>query len=442
MPLPTPPCPAPPLAPGSSATPKAGRAWPSPQTVAATLVLVCLAGCSTPAPPPPAHPLGEIAGFRQAAATPPEALDAATWAGFGDSLLNELLAGARAANHDVRIALQRARQARAGSTATGSGLWPTVALTGSASDQRSGLPDEVKRGQPDTRAWRGALDLGWELDVFGAASAAAEGAALDALAAEAGVQAAQWLATTEVARHYLVWQGARLRLQQLQALLQAQQRTEALTRSRQAQGLASAFDLSRASAEVQGLAAQLPALHTLVAVSQHQIDVLLGQQPGAGDWAARQALAPLLPRVPTLAPGQPVELLQRRPDLRVAQQQLLAEAARLRASQAELWPGHPRLAYASIAPLPALGDEASTLARLRSLVEATPGARVVQAEGGYLRAEYTTPLMRYTDDVEFWFDNAAGVVQVRSASRLGYSDRGANRARVEALRQQLATAGG
>ena len=108
MPLPTPPCPAPPLAPGSSATPKAGRARPSPQTVAATLVLVCLAGCSTPAPPPPAHPLGEIAGFRQAAATPPEALDAATWAGFGDSLLNELLAGARAANHDVRIALQRA----------------------------------------------------------------------------------------------------------------------------------------------------------------------------------------------------------------------------------------------------------------------------------------------------------------------------------------------
>ena len=111
-------------------------------------------------------------------------------------------------------------------------------------------------------------------------------------------------------------------------------------------------------------------------------------------------------------------------------------------SQAALWPGHPRLAYASIAPLPALGDEARTLARLRSLVEATPGARVVQAEGGYLRAEFTTPLMRYTDDVEFWFDSTAGVVQVRSASRLGYSDRGANRARVEALRQQLATAGG
>jgi outer membrane protein TolC len=68
--------------------------------------------------------------------------------------------------------------------------------------------------------------------LFGAARAAADAAELDALAADAGVAAAQWLASTEVARQYIVWQGARLRLQQLQALLQAQQETEQLTRSR------------------------------------------------------------------------------------------------------------------------------------------------------------------------------------------------------------------
>ena len=107
-------------------------------------------------------------------------------------------------------------------------------------------------------------------------------------------------------------------------------------------------------------------------------------------------------------------------------------------SQAELWPGHPKLAYASIAPLAVAGDAAAAMAKIRSLVESTPGARVVQADAGYLRAEYTTPLMRYTDDVEFWFDSTAGVVQVRSASRLGESDLGANRARIEALRARLA----
>ncbi len=107
-------------------------------------------------------------------------------------------------------------------------------------------------------------------------------------------------------------------------------------------------------------------------------------------------------------------------------------------SQAALWPGHPQQAYASIAPLAVAGDAATAMRRLRSVVESMPGARVVQADAGYLRAEFTTPLMRYTDDVEFWFDAAAGVVQLRSASRIGYSDRGANRARIEALRARLA----
>ena len=127
-------------------------------------------------------------------------------------------------------------------------------------------------------------------------------------------------------------------------------------------------------------------------------------------------------------------------DLGVREGKLKAPSTRPNSvsSQAALWPGHPQLAYASIAPLAVAGDGAAAMAKLRRLVESTPGARVVQGDAGYLRAEYTTPLMRYTDDVEFWFDAAAGVVQVRSASRLGYSDRGANRARIEALRARLA----
>lgn len=128
------------------------------------------------------------------------------------------------------------------------------------------------------------------------------------------------------------------------------------------------------------------------------------------------------------------------PDLGVREGKLKAPSTRPNSvsSQAVLWPGHPQLAYASIAPLTVAGDGAAAMAQVRRLVESTPGARVVQGDAGYLSAEYTTPLMRYTDDVEFWFDAVAGVVQVRSASRLGYSDRGANRARIEALRVRLA----
>ena len=65
------------------------------------------------------------------------------------------------------------------------------------------------------------------------------------------------------------------------------------------------------------------------------------------------------------------------------------------------------------------------------------GANIVESRDGYLYAEFTSRLMRYVDDVEFLEDSTAGVVHVRSASRLGYSDLGANRKRVEIIRGLL-----
>ena len=103
-------------------------------------------------------------------------------------------------------------------------------------------------------------------------------------------------------------------------------------------------------------------------------------------------------------------------------------------SQAALYAGHPRQAEAQIAPLHYQGDGAAAMARLKSLVEATAGAQVVKSETDYLYATYTTPLMRYVDDVEFWLDPVGSVIQVRSASRIGHGDWGVNRARIEALR--------
>ena len=144
-------------------------AWGLPAVLAALL----LAGCSTPAPAPVSPPASVGAVYREAPPPRPDALEAATWRGFGDPALEALLARARSANLDVRIAAQRVQQAQAGSRAAASRLRPGLSLTASASDQRSGLPDEVKRGSPDTRAFRAGLELGWELDVFGSAGAGA-----------------------------------------------------------------------------------------------------------------------------------------------------------------------------------------------------------------------------------------------------------------------------
>jgi uncharacterized protein (DUF1499 family) len=71
---------------------------------------------------------------------------------------------------------------------------------------------------------------------------------------------------------------------------------------------------------------------------------------------------------------------------------------------------------------------------LQRIVEGMRGARVIKREGNYLYAEYRTPIMRYVDDLELLHDAQAGVVHVRSASRLGRRDFGVNRKRVERLR--------
>jgi uncharacterized protein (DUF1499 family) len=107
-------------------------------------------------------------------------------------------------------------------------------------------------------------------------------------------------------------------------------------------------------------------------------------------------------------------------------------------SQADLWPDHPQRESARIAPLAYRGDGAAAMARLRSVIEATPGARVLGQSDDYLRAEFETRVLRFTDDAEFWLDRGAGVIHVRSASRLGRDDLGANRARIEALRRRYA----
>lgn len=107
-------------------------------------------------------------------------------------------------------------------------------------------------------------------------------------------------------------------------------------------------------------------------------------------------------------------------------------------SQASLHPDHPMRTRAEIAPLPASGGGPATIARIKAIAETMPGARVVKSEPDYLYLQYTSRLMRFVDDTEFWFDPAAQVVQVRSSSRVGHGDRGVNRERIEHIRARLA----
>jgi uncharacterized protein (DUF1499 family) len=90
-----------------------------------------------------------------------------------------------------------------------------------------------------------------------------------------------------------------------------------------------------------------------------------------------------------------------------------------------------------IAPLDDRGDRATTFAALKQVVAGLPDAKVIEQTDDYLYAEFTSQLMGFVDDVEFYRDDANSVIQVRSASRLGESDLGVNRQRIEMIRELL-----
>jgi len=92
-----------------------------------------------------------------------------------------------------------------------------------------------------------------------------------------------------------------------------------------------------------------------------------------------------------------------------------------------------------IDPLRIRGEPKAAFARLRERVGQTPGVRIVEANDTYLRAECETRVLRFVDDLELLLDAPAGVVHVRSASRLGRKDFGVNRARIESLRTTVDT---
>ena len=87
-----------------------------------------------------------------------------------------------------------------------------------------------------------------------------------------------------------------------------------------------------------------------------------------------------------------------------------------------------------IEPLTFDGTAEETFVRLKRVLEQMPRAAIVSTGELYLHAEFRTWLFRFVDDVEFQIDTEANQIQVRSASRTGYSDLGTNRSRVEAIR--------
>jgi multidrug efflux system outer membrane protein len=307
--------------------------------VAAVAATLGLAACATPVAKQsvevPSHFAGATAHREQPAMTSATEPEAAWWERYGDPVLSDLIRRAAYENRDVKIAAERVRAARAGQTISRSWLLPSLSLVGGAVDQRTGYGAPITDRIPDVKAAGGGADVSWEVDLSGRLRAGAIAAAADTRAAEHGLHGARLLVLTDVASNYFMLVGAQRQLENVRAISAAQDETLRLVSARQRVGLATAFDVERAQAAASNARAAIPPLETLAAVSRHRIAVLIGDQafnstsitPWNGDIA-----------VPSSQPGQPAALLQRRPDLLVAQAQLDAANARRQQAKAEWFP--------------------------------------------------------------------------------------------------------
>jgi NodT family efflux transporter outer membrane factor (OMF) lipoprotein len=308
----------------------------SPLVAGAGVALsMLLAACSTPAEM--AHPATPVmpAAFHQAEISS-AAWDGPWWTSFDDPQLSALVERAIASNHDVRIALQRVKQARASEVRAESTLGPAISAGGSYVNSKNGFPDAVKQGVPDVRSAGVGLDLSWEVDLFGGNRAAARAASKDLAATEYEVAGAQLLTASEVARYYFVWRAAQDKRALLEQLRNVQQQAQKHRERRRDEGLDAVAVSDDARAETARIEAQLVPVRTLIVASEQHLATLLGTRDMS--FLEEGTNRPVWGNVPRIGAGQPSELLWRRPDLLAAESRLRAEGERVESARAQRWP--------------------------------------------------------------------------------------------------------
>ena len=265
------------------------------------------------------------------------------WVALNDPNLNRLMEQAVAANHDLRLATARVREARARRAVTGAGRYPNVNVGSSYSRNRASKNAwpynafDVPGFPWEADLYQAGFDASWELDVFGAVRRRVEAADADLQASVENGRAVLVSVLAEVARNYVELRGLQQQLAIAERDLQAQRQTLELTMDQARQGVVRHLDVARAAAQVSTTEASLPRLRNLQWQTMHRLAVLAGQQPGA----LIETLSPIKP-VPVppaqISTGVPADLLRRRPDIRRAERELAAAAARVGVAVADLYP--------------------------------------------------------------------------------------------------------
>jgi multidrug efflux system outer membrane protein len=260
------------------------------------------------------------------------------WKAFNDEQLNTIIEQALTANHDIRIATARLREARAIRGESRLDFAPTVTAAGGYTETRASERQAPVAAIPrDQDYYDAGFDAFWELDFFGRIRRNVEANSALVQAAEAGVYSTQVSITAEVARNYFELRGSQQRLEVAQRNAENQRETLRITTARLDAGRGTQLDTSRAQAQLSATLATIPDFESDVTRSILRLGVLTGQSPEAllPQLSALQKL-PTLPATQSI--GTPELLLRRRPDIRVAERELASATAQIGVAVGDLFP--------------------------------------------------------------------------------------------------------
>ena len=270
----------------------------------------------------------------------PKAADVANlkwWEQFGDPVLNDLVETALRDNRDLRIAAARVDQFIGALTATGSQLYPQIGYGADASRARAsavGVPPLPPGANPYFSLYQVSLGASWQLDLFGRVRRQTEAAQAQVYASEQGQRGVVLSLVSAVAASYIALRALDRQLEIAQGTARNFTATLRLFELRFKAGLVAKTELTQIRSQVQQALAAIPAFEQAISAQENLISILLGRNPGpiARGKTIDQLVAPLMPA------DLPAALLQRRPDILQAEQNLVAANANIGAARALYYP--------------------------------------------------------------------------------------------------------
>jgi multidrug efflux system outer membrane protein len=298
--------------------------------LSSSLAAACAVGPSYKRPPVavPEQTRGQV-GPAEAASL----ADQPWWEVFDDDSLKSLIDEALRNNFDVRAAVSRVEEFRARAGIARSELFPQIGYQGEWS--RSRQSEFVQPGSTPVNLHDVNLGLSWEIDLWGRIRRLSEAALAQYLSTREARRGVLLSVVSEVAQAYFELRELDAQLEIAYRTTEAFQGTYDLFNRQLLGGVASELQVSRAEAALATAAAAIPNLERLIVAQENLLSFLLGRNPGAiprGRSLTAQALPPQVPG------GLPSTLLERRPDLRQAEQQLVSANANVGAAVASFFP--------------------------------------------------------------------------------------------------------